>query len=218
MVDSNQGLNLEVALVRWTFSVHIDPDSKFAVSGSSLQTNATLDYESATSHQVTIRATDGTDIIGRTFTITVTDVVNEFPANGGLITNGFKDFTHADWVNHDVTVTANNTTAPDGTATADKLESAAADAFLHHNATVLDATQYTFSVYLKADSATTINIYGINIVTPAVCNVTTSWQRFYVTYTTNTTVGQVQIGGGSTFTTGEIVYAWAARWIEGAVP
>jgi VCBS repeat-containing protein len=59
----------------WTFTEIADPDNKFSISGSTLSTNATLDYETATSHTITIRADNGTQIIHQTLTVTVTDVV-----------------------------------------------------------------------------------------------------------------------------------------------
>lgn len=59
----------------YTFSITADPNSKFAIDGDALELGDTLDYETATSHSVTIEANNGVDpIISRTFTITVTDV------------------------------------------------------------------------------------------------------------------------------------------------
>ncbi|MEM7701524.1 MAG: hypothetical protein AAF251_06260 [Pseudomonadota bacterium] len=53
-----------------------DPDGKFAISGASLITKASLDYENATSHLVTINASNGSDRpLTRTFVVAVT---NEF--------------------------------------------------------------------------------------------------------------------------------------------
>lgn len=63
----------------YTWAITADPDSKFAIDEStgvlSLAELATLDYETATSHLVTIEADNGVDDpISRTFTISVTDV------------------------------------------------------------------------------------------------------------------------------------------------
>lgn len=57
------------------YSITADPDSKFDISSDDLITDATLDYETATSHSVTIRATlsEG-DPIDRIFSISVVDV------------------------------------------------------------------------------------------------------------------------------------------------
>jgi sugar/nucleoside kinase (ribokinase family) len=52
-----------------------DPDNKFAISGDNLIIDELLDYETATSHLVTITANpDVGDTITRQFTITVTNV------------------------------------------------------------------------------------------------------------------------------------------------
>lgn len=60
----------------YTYSITSDPDSKFAIDGSNLETAATLDYETDTSHSVTIEADNGVDDpISRVFTITVTNVL-----------------------------------------------------------------------------------------------------------------------------------------------
>jgi hypothetical protein len=59
----------------YTFTITADPDSKFAIDGDALELADTLDYETATSHSVTVQADNGVDDpITRTFTITVTDV------------------------------------------------------------------------------------------------------------------------------------------------
>lgn len=53
-----------------------DPDNLFGITGDALDKNGALDYEAATSHQVTITATPSGPYspITRTFTITVTNV------------------------------------------------------------------------------------------------------------------------------------------------
>lgn len=62
----------------YTFTITADPDSKFAIANDDeLQIDATLDYETASSHSVTIEADNGVDDpITRQFTITVTDVAD----------------------------------------------------------------------------------------------------------------------------------------------
>jgi hypothetical protein len=75
----------------YTFTISLDPDSKFAVTGANgetLETGAALDYETATSHSVTIEADNGVDTpIEREFTINVTDVVE----GGGSFLYDFSD-------------------------------------------------------------------------------------------------------------------------------
>lgn len=59
----------------YTFTKTADPDSKFNINAANLRVDAALDYETATSHLVTIEADNGVDDpISRQFTITVTDV------------------------------------------------------------------------------------------------------------------------------------------------
>lgn len=63
----------------YTYSIVADPDSKFAISGSNLvvRTAATFNYETATSHSVTIRSTDSLAATeDRVFTISVNNVAD----------------------------------------------------------------------------------------------------------------------------------------------
>jgi hypothetical protein len=73
----------------YTFSITVDPDSKFVLDvgdNTRLELEATLDYETATSHSVTIEADNGVDTpISRVFTITVTDVEEGGIAAGTLL-------------------------------------------------------------------------------------------------------------------------------------
>jgi hypothetical protein len=68
-----------------TYTITADPDNKFDISGINLVTTALLDYETATSHSVSIRATNSITTGGaagyadKTFTITVTDVSEAAP-------------------------------------------------------------------------------------------------------------------------------------------
>lgn len=63
----------------YVFTVTADPDSKFKIANDDeLQVENTLDYETATSHSVTVEADNGVDApVSRQFTISVTDVVDE---------------------------------------------------------------------------------------------------------------------------------------------
>jgi hypothetical protein len=70
----------------FTIEVGDDPDNKFAISGDNLIIDELLDYETATSHSVTITANpDVGDTIERTFTITVTDVADSGVLIGDLV-------------------------------------------------------------------------------------------------------------------------------------
>lgn len=63
----------------YTFTITADPDSKFQIDNDDeLQVGDTLDYETATSHSVTIEADNGVDDpFTRMFTISVTDVSDD---------------------------------------------------------------------------------------------------------------------------------------------
>jgi len=68
----------------YAFTKIADPDLKFAVSGSNLDTAALLDYEAGQSHSVTVQADNGVDVpFSRLFTITVTNVPEQ-PALSAL--------------------------------------------------------------------------------------------------------------------------------------
>jgi streptogramin lyase len=68
----------------FTFSITADPDCKFVISGSDLLLAATLDYEVATHHPVTIQVADGDgNLYAKDFTINVLDV-NEPPVLAGI--------------------------------------------------------------------------------------------------------------------------------------
>jgi hypothetical protein len=58
-----------------SYAITADPSNKFAISGTNLIIDELLDYETATSHTVTIQATlSDASTTSRTFTINVTDV------------------------------------------------------------------------------------------------------------------------------------------------
>lgn len=66
-----------------SYAITADPDNKFDLDGADLIVDGALDYETATSHSVTIEATlsDASTVEG-IFTITVTDVEETaFPDN-----------------------------------------------------------------------------------------------------------------------------------------
>ncbi len=137
----------------------------------------------------------------------------------------------------DPTVTGNATSAPDGTTTATKIvfqsasgngsnwsgweQGSVAVPTASLGAAALAGHIYTFSVFLKADAATSISLilesngHGFN--NTQVANVTTSWQRYSVSYTMPANMdGDTQINvhlrnyGVSVIT----LYAWGAQ-VEG---
>lgn len=67
------------------FSEQADPDSKFTVSGNQLLLGAAIDYQAATSHSVTIRATNAGGYVEQEFTITVSDADGTFLTSPSLL-------------------------------------------------------------------------------------------------------------------------------------
>lgn len=111
-------------------------------------------------------------------------------------------------------VTANNVLAPDGNLTADRIAGSASDcgaARICGGLAIGDTA--SGSVWLRADSALTVNIYlletGFNTLLS--CNLTTLWQRFEVKRTATVGGNMIfQIGGAGTLTN-KTIYAWGAQ-------
>lgn len=122
------------------------------------------------------------------------------------------------------TITPDTVTGLDGTLSADTIVSGTSDAGLWQGASGLTPNGiYTGSVYLRSDYSMQIGVFitetaGGSGNTQFVCNVTDQWQRFSVTRILGASVtgGAFQIGGGSSFTAGESVYAWGAQLEAGA--
>jgi hypothetical protein len=74
------------------------------------------------------------------------------PQRTNLITYS-QQFDNSNWVKTNVTVTANSTTSPDGTANADTLTSTSTVAqSIFQNNTILANTPYTFFIFVKKDN------------------------------------------------------------------
>jgi len=126
------------------------------------------------------------------------------------------------WNNSGCTVTANQALAPDGSMTAEKITYSALQVNTFTPYQSLPArdigTTYTFSVWLRADSPVTAQIYNYTgaAFQPVDVSITTEWQRFSVTKTqTGSTIGQI----GFNTATGSIeFYAWGTQQDIGTVP
>ena len=119
-----------------------------------------------------------------------------------------EDFSNAAWSKGGgTTVTANSTTAPDGTLTADTIVLPNTGTIAQSLASSSNNT-HTLSIYLKASANTTIKLGFLSPGSVVVCNVTTEWQRFTYTYTfSGTTYPQLYNDTGSTVT----LFAWGAQ-------
>ena len=143
------------------------------------------------------------------------------------------------WAPTNATVTTNDTTAPDGTTTADKLESTATGSGTVVAQTLTtSAGTYTFSVWLKEGNTTTTNIRftdagtSDNTVTLTWATRTVSgtggttarvvtdlgsgdWIRISLTYTLpagGSDVVRIFAGASTGATAGEYVHVWGAQF------
>jgi hypothetical protein len=82
----------------YTFTLTDDAGGLFAIDGDDLEVDGALDYETATSHSITVEADNGVDDpISRQFTITVTDVEAEGPGAVVLSWDGDDTDTRPDF-------------------------------------------------------------------------------------------------------------------------
>ena len=131
------------------------------------------------------------------------------------------DFANAAWTKATCTVTANAATAPDGTSTADLLTANSVNSGVFQAVAIAGSTAFQCSVWLKAATPTTLNIVTIQSTTTLIettCNVTTEWQKFTVSGTTDpatTSIG-FYVGGNGSFQSSEAVFAWNAEFVTGS--
>lgn len=124
-----------------------------------------------------------------------------------------EDFTAGPWTKSNVSVTANQVAAPNGTMTADKIDFLAVANARIEKGTVASFTGGTgvASVWLRADSPTTLRMAAGGTQTYTDISVTTSWQRFSVTRIMTVAENGYFIvssdGSGA-----KSVYAWGAQW------
>jgi len=117
------------------------------------------------------------------------------------------DFQVGNWAKDaGVTVTANNSIAPNGNNNADTIVIPNNSA-ISQSLTSATSQTYTFSIYLRAASNITVKIGFDNVSVLTTCNVTTSWQRFTITHTfTGVAFPQIYNDSGSSVT----LIAWGA--------
>ena len=119
-----------------------------------------------------------------------------------------ENFDSGTWSKTGVTVTANTTTAPNGTTTADTLVFGASSNEIVQSVgnLVVDQT-YTLTIYLRVASGTATMYWGnIDYTTPTI-TVTTEWQRFTVTQQAAATTRYPKLVSSSAMT----VFAWGAQ-------
>lgn len=130
-----------------------------------------------------------------------------------------EQFENAAWTKSAVTITTNQTIAPDGTNTADLLTPTSSDSSLRQSFTPTSVVSYTLSLWIRSatgsDISTTLRVWRDspfqNVGNTAI-TVTSIWQRFTFTFTPlDLTAHTVSIGGSSTLSSGENLYIWGAQ-------
>lgn len=135
-----------------------------------------------------------------------------------------EQFDNAAWSKTSLTVTANAGISPDGYQNADLLTPTATDSYLRRlTLSFTSGTTYTASIYLKSNTGSSFeNIIRLRENSGAQdliksITVTAEWSRFDITLTANTTsTYTLWIGGTSTWSTGENLFAWGAQVEAGA--
>ena len=169
------------------------------------------------------------------------------PQRTNLITQS-EDLTNADWIKAQATVSGNNTTAPDGNNTADKLiiNNGSSGGYAYQAKSTTIATIYTGSFYVKAGGVSftkfQTNISGIyqsavvNLSTGAITNSTfattptatsvgNGWYRVSYTVTSGGSNVVMYIDGGCTSIGGTFtgngtdgIFLWGAQFEADAYP
>ena len=114
------------------------------------------------------------------------------------------------WTKDDSLTRTDNQPDPFGTNTAAKFSNnlgggSPGNAYIYKSVNYIAGATYTFSLYIKGDSAGSITLrYDDSTTGPNYAvNYTTEWQRFSVTRTVNSTSGIFVLGGYSAWTPGE---------------
>lgn len=123
------------------------------------------------------------------------------------------------WGVNAATVSTNSIVAPNGSTTATSITGTGVDGFVLQSFTSVNGNTYTFSVWLKATTNISVFILG-GTGSPGYsstsCNLTTSWQRFTVTFTANGTTCNAIVGGSGSIPSGTVVHAWGAQVNDGS--
>jgi len=136
-----------------TFELVSDPDSKFEIVGDQLKTIAALDYETKTSHNIDVKATDtGDSTLTKSLIVTVNDIVEATYWNGVDAT--FIDIVKTQW---DMDLTAAGTThgsVANGEITAADYGSSHVAALTSISSNAISAGEYYFTTdtEIKLDS------------------------------------------------------------------
>jgi hypothetical protein len=141
-----------------------------------------------------------------------------------------EQFDNAAWSNASSSVTANNTTSPDGTQNADLITfTSTTYASLYQAATTTNGATYTASVFAKKGNQNFLGleIRGASSATDTVFNLNTGvvvsgtgtiesigngWYRCSITKAANSTSTLLIIGRGDSGANNDTVYLWGAQF------
>jgi hypothetical protein len=151
--------------------------------------------------------------------------------------------TFENWTQANITVTANNTTSPDGTQNADKIEASGSGSVSHSVRQFISTTSgavYAMSLYAKKgtsdwimirhDNGGTLNYFNLNTGTKGtadasatITSVGNGWYRIVVYHTgTGSNGPEIYIAtsdGGNEFTAnGQNLYIWGAQYEASSYP
>jgi len=121
-----------------------------------------------------------------------------------------EDFSDGVWTKASVTVTANATTAPDGTATADRIDFIAAVNARITQSVATQAASHLLKIWLKSDTPCTISLGNV-LTNEVTVNVTTTWQEFTYTGTLPTGTSTPGLKNGEAVV--KSVFAWGASLV-----
>jgi hypothetical protein len=125
-----------------------------------------------------------------------------------------EDATDSVYVKTNLTVTANSTTAPDGTLTADTITATATNGNIQGVVTITSGLVYTMSVWLKRKTGTgTIQLRGVSNTSTTV-TITNDWARYSVSLTASDIFGRY---GVLLQTSGDEVYCWGFQLETGDI-
>ena len=146
------------------------------------------------------------------------------PQRTNLLTYS-SSFDNADWTAQTTIVSANATTAPDGTTTADTLTPSGSSAYdnrVYQTHTVTNGAVYTLSVWAKSSASNAKLTLGLQNHGGQVFSITDQWKRYSVAVTALNTGGNFNIYAGDvTPTTGvvnssNVVTIWGAQLEAGS--
>jgi len=132
------------------------------------------------------------------------------------LTNYSEQFDNAYWSKNNATVTADNTTSPDGTTNADKIALGGTDlARVFKNNIATSTNNHTFSIWIKGTPGESVTIEADS--TKNQIALTSTWTRHEVTNTNGETQTTIRIiNRGTDGDNATDIYVWGAQLEEGS--